>query len=158
MPNDTLPNWPRAFAGPAGKALVKTCAEDFIVEEQLGFAPEGQGQFVWLWVEKRGTNTDWVAARLAQLAGVGRGQVSYAGLKDRHAITRQWFCLPLTEGKELDISALDPAELRILTQCRHPHRLRRGDHRANRFLLRLRDFSGDRALAERIVQQIGQQG
>ncbi|MBF0257134.1 MAG: tRNA pseudouridine(13) synthase TruD, partial [Gammaproteobacteria bacterium] len=53
---------------------------------------------------------------------------------------------------------LDSAEVRILQQSRHPQRLRRGDHQANRFLIRLRQFSGDQALAEQILQQISQHG
>jgi tRNA pseudouridine13 synthase len=158
QPDSRLPDWPRACAGPAGQALLKHAAEDFRVEEQLGFAPEGRGQFLWLWVEKQGANTDWVASLLARLAKLGREQVSYAGLKDRHAITRQWFCLPLAEGAELDLSSLDPAEARVLRQSRHPQRLRRGEHQANRFLIRLRQFSGNRELAEQILRQIGQQG
>ena len=84
-------DWTYAWGGPAGKALFKEQPEDFIVEEVLPFEPDGEGEHVLLYVEKQGENTDWVAGRLAKFAKVKRMSVSYAGRKDRHGITRQWF-------------------------------------------------------------------
>ena len=54
-----------------------------------------------LWVEKIGQNTQYVAKQIAAAAGLKARLVSYAGLKDRHAVTRQWFCLPVPIKQEL---------------------------------------------------------
>ena len=69
--------------------------EDFFVDEVLGFEPDGEGEHVLLQVEKRNTNTQWLADQLAGFAGIPKRDVSYAGMKDRNAVTRQWFSLGL---------------------------------------------------------------
>ena len=140
-----------AFGDPPLRGTLRATPEDFVVDEQLGFAPGGTGEHVMLHVEKRGANTPWVAARLAELAGVPRRDVGFAGLKDRHAVTRQWFSVGLAGRAEPDWSALDAPEVRVLEAVRHQRKLRRGALTGNRFRLRVRDVSGDpEALAERL--------
>ena len=84
---------PRAHGEPCGRAVLKATAEDFQVDEVLDIPLSGQGEHLWLWVEKRGLNTEEAARRLARAAGVSQRNISYAGLKDRQALTRQWFSL-----------------------------------------------------------------
>jgi tRNA pseudouridine13 synthase len=144
---------PRAFAfgEPPLRGTLRATPEDFVVDEQLGFVPGGTGEHVMLHVEKRGANTPWVAGRLAELAGVARRDVGFAGLKDRHAVTRQWFSVGLAGRPEPDWSALDAPGVRVLEAVRHPRKLRRGALTGNRFRLRVRDVSGDpQALATRL--------
>ncbi|MCU0756612.1 MAG: tRNA pseudouridine(13) synthase TruD [Xanthomonadales bacterium] len=138
MNADPLADLPRAHGEPLGRLWLKSVPEDFVVEEVLSFTPEGEGEHVYLQVEKRGANTAWVATELAKRAGVAPMAVSFAGLKDRHAVTRQWFSVQVP-GRELDPSALaDLPGVTVLTQTRHRGKLRRGAIRANRFALRLR--------------------
>src|ERR1700722_12146073 len=85
---------PRAHGAPLPPAELKSVPEDFRVEEQLSFEPSDSGPHWLLRVEKRTANTRWVAAEIAQLAGVPAGDVGYAGLKDRHAVAVQWFSVP----------------------------------------------------------------
>src|SRR3569623_3385920 len=80
---------PYAYGPPLGSAVLRHSPEDFQGEEVLGCEPEGEGEHLWLWLEKRGANTDQVARQLARLAGGRAGEVSYAGHKDRHADTPQ---------------------------------------------------------------------
>lgn len=142
MSPDPLAELPRAHGAPLGCMLLKSVPEDFIVEEVLAFTPEGEGEHVYLQIEKRGANTAWVAAELAKRAGVAPMAVSFAGLKDRHAVTRQWFSVQVP-GRELDPAALaDFPGVQVLTQTRHRGKLRRGAIRANRFQLRLRPIDG----------------
>jgi tRNA pseudouridine13 synthase len=86
---------PRAFGDPLGRGRLRVEPEDFVVEEDLGFAPSGAGSHALLRVRKRNANTEWIARELARAIGCRPGDVGYAGLKDRHAVTTQWFSVPL---------------------------------------------------------------
>jgi tRNA pseudouridine13 synthase len=132
---------PRAHGEPLVRGRMRTEPEDFFVDEQLGFVPTGAGQHLMVHVEKRGANTAWVARQLARLAGVAVRDVGYAGLKDRHAVTRQWFSLPETDAAEA-LLAIDHPEIRVLECLPHDRKLRRGALSGNRFRIRLRDISG----------------
>ncbi len=79
---------PRAHGGPRGSAVLKAVAEDFQVDEVLDIPLSGEGEHLWLWVEKRNLNTEEAAKRIARAAGVPLKLISYAGLKDRQAPTR----------------------------------------------------------------------
>lgn len=132
-----------ALGGPPLHGILRASPEDFVVDEQLGFAPSGDGEHVMLHVEKRDANTSWVAGRLAALAGVARRDVGFAGMKDRFAVTRQWFSVGLAGRAEPDWSALEEPGVRVLEAVRHQRKLRRGALSANRFRLRVRDITGD---------------
>ena len=86
---------PCAYGEPCGTAVLKAVAEDFQVDEVLDIPLAGEGEHLWLWVEKRELNTEEAAKRIARAAGVPLRLISYAGLKDRQALTRQWFSLHL---------------------------------------------------------------
>src|SRR5688572_17268674 len=90
-------DFPRAFGDVNVHALFRSCPEDFQVVEELGFELAGEGEHVFLHIEKRGENTAWVADQIAQVAKVKPMDVGYCGRKDRHAITRQWFSVYLPQ-------------------------------------------------------------
>ncbi|MEF8833979.1 MAG: tRNA pseudouridine(13) synthase TruD [Halofilum sp. (in: g-proteobacteria)] len=138
----------RAWGGPGGQGDLRTEAADFRVDEVLGFEPGGGGEHAWLWLRKRGANTEDVAHTLARFAGVRRGAVGFSGMKDRHAETAQWFSIHLPGREDPDWSDLDPAAGAVESAVRHNRKLRIGSHRANRFVLRLRAVEGDRALID----------
>ncbi|TYL47262.1 tRNA pseudouridine(13) synthase TruD [Marinomonas sp. IMCC 4694] len=140
-------DWQYAWSKPSVTGDLKTHAQDFYVEEQLGFEPDGRGEFCFVFIEKQGVNTDFLAKRLAQVAGIDANKVTYSGAKDRHACTRQWFCLHVL-NKEPDLSSIqeafrEPETVRVVAQLRHSKKLRTGTHLANRFVIRLRNISGD---------------
>lgn len=117
--------------------------EDFVVEEIPLYAPSGDGGHTFVWVEKRLRNTEEVARALARAANVAPRDVGYAGRKDRIAVTRQWFSVPdLDPERALDL-ALPGA--RVLAAARHPHKLRTGHLRGNRFEITLRGVGSARA-------------
>ena len=103
----SLPEWPYAHGGPVGNGSIKTLPEDFIVDERLPFVPTGEGEHVFLLIEKVGENTDYVARALARYAGVRQRDIGFAGLKDRHARTTQWFSIWLPGKQDLDWSVLE---------------------------------------------------
>src|SRR5687767_1738572 len=86
---------PCAHGGPAGHGRIRLQPEDFVVNEWLGFEPDGEGEHCLLKVRKRGANTQWVARELAKRARVRVHDVGFAGLKDRHAVTEQAFTVPI---------------------------------------------------------------
>jgi tRNA pseudouridine13 synthase len=149
---------PYAYGNPPLTAQLRATPEDFQVEEILGYDADGSGEHALLWVEKRGANTDWVARELARFAGVSPVAVGYAGLKDRHAVTRQAFTVQLAGKPDPDWSAFPHAEVKVLAATRHNRKLKRGALRGNRFVLVLRQVQGDRAAAERVLEQIAMRG
>jgi tRNA pseudouridine13 synthase len=149
---------PYAFGGPPLRGVMRASPEDFFVEEDLGFVPDGAGEHVFVRVEKRGANTDWVAKELARFAGVSPDAVSYAGLKDRHAVTRQTFSVQLPGKREVDWMSFAHAEFRVLEAVRHSRKLKRGALRGNLFRIVLRTVEGDRAMADRALAAIAADG
>lgn len=142
----TLPQWPNAYPASGASATLKLLNEDFIVTELPQQLPSGAGEHIWLDIEKNGANTAFVAQQLAEAAGVQDMDVGYAGLKDRYAITRQWFSIYLPNGKGKgetpDLTQLQHPEFKVLSQSRHVKKLRPGDLLGNRFRIVLRDVTG----------------
>ena len=149
---------PWAYGVPPLQARLRATPEDFLVEEILGYDAEGTGEHALLWVEKRGANTDWVARELAKFAGVSQVAVGYAGMKDRHAVTRQTFSVQLAGKPDPDWSTFPHAEVKVLAATRHSRKLKRGALRGNRFVLVLREVQGDRAAAEQVLAQVAARG
>ena len=160
-PCTTLPSWPHAYPASGARATLKALNEDFIVTELPLQLPCGTGEHLWLDVEKNGANTAFVAQQLAAAAGVTERDVGYAGLKDRHAITRQWFSIYLPTGKAgetPDLTTLEHPEFKVLAQSRHVKKLRPGDLQGNRFRITLRDVQGEREAIEANLKAVAAQG
>lgn len=119
---------------------IRSTPEDFRVVEAPLYPASGEGGHTFLFVEKRGRTTEQVARDLARLSGVPARDVGYAGRKDRHAVTRQWFSL---EGVDPDAALrfeLEGAE--VLEALRHGNKLRTGHLRENAFEIVLRGDEG----------------
>ncbi len=153
-----MPSLPHAFGTIGASGAIRTTPEDFFVEELPPCEPDGEGEHVLLKIEKRGDNTEWVARQLARLAGVPARDVSYAGLKDRHAVTQQWFSVRLAGRAEPEWQKLASENLKVLDSARHRRKLRRGALRGNRFTIRVRELAGERDQLESQLRQIQQQG
>ena len=138
--------------------IIRTYPEDFQVDEIPLFEPSGQGEHVFLQIKKTSENTDWVACQLAKIAGVKRRDVSYAGLKDRHAITTQWFSVWLPGKEAPNWQAVLPETVELLHETRHQRKLKRGSLKGNHFKLILRDFNGDESELAATVERIKEQG
>ncbi|MFM1988043.1 MAG: hypothetical protein RJA99_1000 [Pseudomonadota bacterium] len=153
-----LPHWPTAYPASGASATLKGLNEDFVVTELPLQRPAGEGEHLWLEIEKNGANTAFVAQRLAEAAGVKDVDVGYAGLKDRHAVTRQWFSIHLPKGETPDLTRLEHPEFKVLSQSRHLKKLRRGDLEGNRFRIVLRDVTGDRDAVEANLRAVASRG
>jgi tRNA pseudouridine13 synthase len=130
--------------------------DDFQVAEQLAFEPGGGGEHLYVKLRKTGCNTAWVGSQLARRLGLRPRAVGYAGLKDRHAMTEQWFSLHLPGVADPELPELPGVE--YLECCRHRAKLRVGALGGNRFLLVLRDCYGNFSALDRRLQQIGDDG
>lgn len=148
---------PRAYGVDPGQASLKTYAEDFVVEEVYEPEFSNDGEFFWLWIEKRGIDTPWLAKQLAQLLEVHPKAVTWSGLKDRHALTSQWFCVHMP-GKPRPNWKISGESWDIRRVERHRKKLRIGTHRYNRFKLRLRNFDGDPEAVKATVRSISEGG
>jgi tRNA pseudouridine13 synthase len=105
--------------------------ETFVVEELPAYLPAGEGEHVYLWVEKRDLTTLEAVNRLARVLGVDARDVGYAGMKDRRATTRQWLSVLGVDAERAQAAAVNG--LQILAVSRHKNKLRVGHLRGNRF-------------------------
>jgi len=150
---------PRALGEPLARLSTRVREDDFTVEESLGFALDGEGGHLWLYVEKRGWNTDAAARRLARAAGIPARDVGFSGMKDRWSVSRQWFSIPVpAAGSDAAVQEFECDSLRVLQQARHGRKLRRGSHRANRFRVRLRGEAPSRDALEGRMRTIARLG
>ena len=138
----------RAHGAPALSARIRATAEDFFVEELPAFDASGAGEHLLLTIEKRGMNTAFAARRIAAWAGVDESAIGYAGMKDRHAVTRQRFTVWLPKKVAPDFEALQSDDLRVLDHAWHARKLPRGALAGNRFVLVLREVEGEREVVE----------
>lgn len=150
-------NWPRTAETPLTAAMMRTAPEDFRVEELMRIEPEGKGEHLWVRVCKRNWNTDQVARQLARIAGISPRTVGYAGMKDRRAVTVQWFSLQLP-GRADPVWEGLPAGIEVLAAVRHSRKLQRGALTGNRFEIVLRECAGDGAALARRLAAIGREG
>ncbi|MBX2836992.1 MAG: tRNA pseudouridine(13) synthase TruD [Gammaproteobacteria bacterium] len=123
------------------KGHYKAACSDFIVEEELGFEPNGSGEHLFVYVEKEGLTTLEAADLLARAASVSSRGIGYSGMKDKQAITRQWFSLPTNDDpdvSQLASSLVHSKRLEILTTTRNSKKLRIGSHKQNHFQITLR--------------------
>ena len=132
----SLPDWARAYQQALIDAVIRSTPADFDVTEELGYEFDGEGEHDFLYVEKTGTNTEWLSRQLATYAEVPARDVGYSGLKDRNAVTRQWFSVPRWNSPDWNGVSIEGATL--LDVQRHSKKLRRGAHKANHFKIVLR--------------------
>ena len=157
-PGDPTRELPFAHDGPVLEGRLRASPRDFVVEEELGYQASGEGEHVFLTVRKRGRNTQEVARAIAKLSGVPQMAVGYAGLKDRHAVTTQYFTVQLPGREAPEWALLEDDSLQILSVQRHHRKIRRGGLRGNRFVIRVDAARGDRQLVDQRLRQIARAG
>ncbi len=104
---------------------------------------KGQGEHIFLHIQKTNCNTVWIAKQLAKFYGVPPRDVGYSGLKDRHAVTTQYFSVRLPGVKPDSYELPEHEEYQVIGHTLHDKKLKRGNHKYNDFIIRLRDVAGD---------------
>jgi tRNA pseudouridine13 synthase len=138
---------------------IKTVPEDFEVEEIPAYEPSGQGDFLYLWIEKRDMGAEYFNRQIAKRLDVPVGEVGTAGLKDRRAVTRQMVSVPASV--ETRLPQLEGAGIKVLRVSRHVNKLRAGHLHGNCFRILIRDISPAAhaaRLADPILDRIRQHG
>ena len=118
---------------PKQTALLKAECADFMVKENLGYSMAGEGEFVAVRVRKTDANTLFVGEKLAQFAEISARNMSYAGLKDRRAVTEQWFSLQMPGKTTPDFGDFQQEGIEILEVTRHNRKIRTGSLDGNYF-------------------------
>ncbi|WP_101775592.1 tRNA pseudouridine(13) synthase TruD [Pasteurella oralis] len=131
-------------------AQLKAECADFIVKEHLGYEMAGEGEFVVVKIRKTDCNTLFVGEKLAQFVGISARNMGYAGLKDRKAVTEQWFCLQMPGQPTPDFSQFQLAGVEVLDVTRHNRKIRTGSLDGNYFEILLRGAKETPALNIRL--------
>jgi tRNA pseudouridine13 synthase len=153
-----LPAWPCYFGIPQASGIIRLQPEDFRVQEISLIEPSGEGGHLWLEVEKRCANTHWVAEQLSAAAGVSMRDIGYAGMKDRHAVTSQWFSLSTQEARDTDWKSWSISNVSILRAVQHGRKLKTGVLKGNRFCIVVRELEGNIADLERRLDAVKLRG
>ena len=137
----SLRNLAYAYSEPDISASYKVNNEDFQVNEVLSFEPDGDGDHLFLYVEKNGLTTQDVQKQLMQHFKLPAKDVSFSGMKDKQAITQQWFSVKQRDGDLAETKELNSEQLTVQRSLKNKRKLKRGSHRTNQFAIRLRDLS-----------------
>lgn len=138
---------------------IRTVPDDFKVTELNDIELSGAGEHLWLYIQKMGCNTDWVANQLSNVCQVPRRQVGYAGLKDRHAVTQQWFSVQLSKVSEIDkIQSALPDDVSILHSNKHSRKIKTGQLDANQFEVIIKNITGDKQQIEKNINNVIENG
>ena len=146
-----IPEWPHVYGGPSGTGKIRVLPTDFIVKEHLAFEPSGEGEHAFLQIQKTSENTEFVARQLARFANVRQRDVSFAGLKDRHAVTTQWFSVWLPGKADPDWTLFQTDTIKVRQVIRHARKLKRGVLSGNSFTLQIKEWQGEE---QKTLQQL----
>lgn len=132
---------------------------DFEVEEVPAYSPSGQGEHVYLWIEKNGKGTPEAIKEIIKAFGVKEIDVGYAGKKDAHAVTRQWVSIHTPNDDNAPIDQLnDLGWLRVLRTTRHANKLRLGHLKGNIFKVRIVETTQDDDAIQSAIESLRRQG
>ncbi|HAZ7572556.1 tRNA pseudouridine(13) synthase TruD [Legionella sp. PATHC032] len=145
-------DWPRAYGIPNSTAAFKLFPEDFQVNELFAGQFSGEGEHIVLKIEKRGLTTEEVVKSLARLINKPIKLISYAGLKDKQALTTQWLSIHAPGEVIEGIETLEAPGWKILEFTRHNKKLKPGFLSGNHFTITLRNISNEEDLIHRIEQ------
>lgn len=155
-----LPDLPFTTADiPGIGGSIKQRPEDFLVEEIPLYDPSGEGEHVYLMIEKRAMATFEAMGVVAHHFGVRHDAIGYAGLKDKHAITRQVLSVHVPGKKPEDFPMLQHDRMGVLWADLHTNKLRQGHLIGNRFSIKVRGTDMSRAIiAKRVLDRLAEMG
>lgn len=147
-------HWGYLHSKPTAQGIIKFHPEDFVVREELGYEPTTEGEHIYLWVEKVGLNTAYVAEQIAKFCQLPLRAVSYAGRKDKHALTQQWFGVHVPGKKTFAWDTMKLDGFKVLKAIRHNKKLRIGALKGNRFELIVRQLNNTLGIEHRLEEII----
>lgn len=147
-----------AYGLPKAHGQIKCALEDFYVEEHLGFELSGEGEHLYLLIEKKGLTTDELVKRLSHELNLPARNISYAGLKDKFAVTRQWFSLQLPGLCDPNLDGLQTNDCQVIKNRRHSRKLKIGALQRNDFVIKVKHFDYDEEDMLKRINQIRAHG
>lgn len=150
-------HWAYLTIPPKGRGQFKAEPEDFIVIEDLGYELTGDGEHIFVFIEKRNLNTAFVAEQLASFTGLPLRNITYAGRKDKYGVCRQWFGIHAPGVKSFPWEACTIEGVNIIKVARHNKKLRTGQLKGNTFIIRLRHVENIEDITAKL-DIAGQQG
>lgn len=146
----SLEHWSYAYGEPQSQGRLKALPEDFVVTEKLGYELSGEGENLYLLIEKTGLNTHQVLEHLAKVFNKRLRDVGYAGLKDKLAITRQWFSIQMNVKQAPDLSSVETEQIKLIETIRHGRKLKVGALKSNHFAIRLKNVTDIKAVETKL--------
>lgn len=148
---------PFLTSGSGINGLIKQSPEDFFVDEIPAYETSGDGEFLFLHVEKRGIPTPDLIRHIEQVLSLKQFDIGCAGRKDANAVTRQYVSVPASASDLID--KINSDQIKVLSARRHTNKLKTGHHRGNRFRIVVRDAVANAdQLAGALIAEIGQTG
>ena len=142
---------------PGTGGIYKQDPQDFQVEEIPLYPCSGEGEHLYLWIEKAGITTHELLNQLTRGLKLRERDLGYAGLKDARAVTRQMISIPFNKLDQAN--KLNLKRSKILTTSRHSNKLRLGHLAGNRFTITIRKTdAGALSHAEEILTQLKKRG
>jgi tRNA pseudouridine13 synthase len=150
--------WLPVYTELCGVGTIKTEFSDFKVHENLPIELSGNGEHLYLLIEKTNANTRYVVGELASHFQCSDREIGYAGMKDRHGITTQWFSIYLTKARHKEWQDIQHPEFKVLEATLHNKKLKIGDLDSNSFEITVRDFDGDFEKVEKRIDALNKTG
>ena len=138
------------YGEPHQTGVIKSQADDFRVIENLGFEPCGEGEHLFLYIEKKNLTTQDLIEQIAREFTVKPRDIGYSGLKDKLAVTQQWLSVHLP-GQMNSTEIPSPSHYKLLQHGWHNKKIRAGTHRSNSFEVMVRNVA---ELSSQTQQQI----
>ena len=137
--------------------VIKSQPADFVVEEIPLYEPCGEGEHLYLRIEKTSVSHGELMSCLRRHFHVKEVNIGYAGMKDKAAVTRQTVSIHLLDDPPS--VEIDHERINVLWARRHTNKIRRGHLRGNRFSIRIREVDPLSITAvKRCLDQLQQTG
>jgi tRNA pseudouridine13 synthase len=136
---------------------IKVRPEDFVVDELPLYEPCGEGEHLYLFIESSNISHVDLISAIREHFGVRETAIGYAGMKDKHAITRQMISVHL--HRDPPSVEIPNEHIRVLWAGRHTNKIRRGHLAGNRFSIRIRDVDPTAApRVDRMIRRLERMG
>ncbi len=125
--------------------------EDFIVDEiPASFSEDVSGHFLLVLVQSRNWETNDLIREFANKLHISKKRISFAGTKDKRAVTSQVFCFYRITKEDIQSISIADVSCKILHRTRK--RVMIGNLTGNKFTITIRDI--DESVNKDQIQQI----
>ncbi len=117
---------------------------DFVVEEIPLYEFSGEGEHLILFVRKKNLTTSELVGIFARFLGIKNRDIGYAGLKDKHAMTKQYISIHKQHEEKLE--TFEHENIKIISTTKHNNKIRIGHLKGNRFFIKVKKVNPTSAI------------